>query len=747
LLFPPCSPRLCGSISFHFDLLVMTEKTTTNQELSDLLEWLAVECEIAFDRVVAKRAVQEAQRGWPGGEQDRWWKWLIEAGDSVGLRVQVVEFTLRQALQVVREKTLAVHLSDSQTPWLLIHQQRRRKFHIITAETGANGRWVSRSELAVLMGNPSEEELLIWVVVESAMPCRQPSSAGHVGSQGTPPHEPKISPFSRLWRLLAPERADIWVVLVFALFVGMMALATPLAVEMLVSTVAFGRSVQPIVVLAVILFAFLAFSAIVQTMEKYAVELIQRRLFVRIAGDLAYRMPRVRRDALDGQFAPELANRFFDVVTVQKVVATLLVDTLDLIIVTVVGMIVLALYHPLLLGLNLILVTLILFTLFVLGRGGVASSIKESKVKYAMASWLEGLVRCSNSLKHGGGNEFGVEHADRIARTYLKARQNHFRILFRQVMFSMALYAVASAVLLGVGGFLVIQGQLSLGQLVAAELIIALILGSVTKVGKHLESFYDLMASIDKLGTLFDLPLERQDGLLSLPKEGGIELRLRDVSYAYCESQNILDKVSLKVESGTTVGLCGPASCGKTTLAEMLFGLRRPTFGSIEIDGVDCDNLRPDVLRQHVALVGPVEVIDGSIAENVHFDRVEVDSTNVHESLRQTGLLDDVFLLPEGLETQLTATGAPLSETQLRRLALARAIAGRPRLLILDTLLDALPDEQALALMDVLTEADTPWTLIVFSNRRQILKRCNHVFDLAGETSLPPGQENQARRP
>ena len=489
--------------------------------------------------------------------------------------------------------------------------------------------------------------------------------------------------------------------------------------------------------LAVILFAFLAFSAIVQAVEKYVVELMQRRLFVRIAGDLAYRVPRVRRDALDGQFAPELTNRFFDVVTVQKVVATLLVDALDLVMVTVAGMIVLALFHPLLLGLELILMTLILFTLFVLGRGGITSSIKESKTKYAMAAWLEGLARCCNALKHEGGNEFAVEHADRISRKYLMARQIQFRVLFRQVVFSLGLYAVGSAVFFGAGGFLVIQGQLSLGQLVAAELIVAIILGSMTKMVKHVESFYDLMASVDKLGALFDLPLERQDGLLSLPGNGGVELKLRDVCYAYREGQIVLEKVNLTVESGSSLGICGPPGCGKTTLAELLFGLRRAASGNIELDGVDDDDLRPDVLRRHVSLVGPIEVIDGTIAENVHLDRVEVDSTDVHESLRRVDLLDDVFLLPRGLETQLTATGSPLSETQLRRLVLARAIAANPRLLIIDTLLDALPDDQALHLMSNLSREEVSWTLIVFSGRRQILECCNHIFDLGGRTTGP----------
>ncbi len=711
------------------------QTTTTAHQLADLLEWLAAECDVAFDRVIAKRAVQEAQRGWPGSEQDRWWKWLIEAGDSMGLRVRVVEFTIEQALQAVREKTLAVHLSDSSQPWLLIHRQRGHKFHTITAETGRIGRWVSRSQLAALMDNPHRDELLIWVVVERAMTCQK----ADVGEIGLP-----RKPLSRLWMMLAPERPDMRVVFVFALFVGVLSLATPLAIEILVSTVAFGRSLQPIVVLAVILFAFLTFSAIVQAVEKYVVEFIQQRLFVRIAGDLAYRLPRVRRDALDGQFAPELANRFFDVVTVQKVVATLLVDGLDLVIVTVAGMVVLALFHPLLLGLELIVMALILFLLFVLGRGGIASSIKESKIKYSMAAWLEGLARCSNTLKLEGGNEFAIEHADRISRIYLTARQAHFRVLFRQVIFSLGLYAVASAILFGAGGFLVIQGQLSLGQLVAAELIVTITLGSVLKMGKHLEGFYDLMASVDKLGTLFDLPLERQDGLLSLPGSGGIMLNLRDVSYEYREGQAVFENINLAVESGSSVGICGPPGCGKTTLSELLFGLRNATLGNIELDGVDSDNLRPDVLRRHVSLVGPIEVIEGTIAENVHLDRVEVDSTDVHESLRQVDLLDDVFLLPRGLETPLTATGSPLSETQLRRLMLARAIAGSPRLLVIDTLLDALPDDQALHLMSNLFGKDVSWTLLVFSGRLQILKCCDRIVDMRGST-LEPKDWNRER--
>ncbi len=218
------------------------QQSDSNQKIADLLEWLAEECDVSFDRVANKRAVQEAQRCWPGSEQDRWWKWLIEAGDSLGLRVRVIEFSFKQALDLVREKTLAVHIPGAQHPWLLIHKQHRQKFHIVTAGTGRAGRWVSQAQLADMIGNPPLDKPLTWVVVEPAVTC-QPVDAEHTQTLGQIP-----SPLSRFWIILGAERSDIRIVLVFTLFVGVVALAVPLAVETLVSTVAFGRSFQRIAV-------------------------------------------------------------------------------------------------------------------------------------------------------------------------------------------------------------------------------------------------------------------------------------------------------------------------------------------------------------------------------------------------------------------------------------------------------------------------------------------------------------------
>ncbi len=203
--------------------------------------------------------------------------------------------------------------------------------------------------------------------------------------------------------------------------------------------------------------------------------------------------------------------------TVQKVTAGLLLDGITLVVSALIGMSVLAIYHPWLLGFDLVLLSLMTFAIFVLGRRAVSSSIEESLAKYRTASWLEDIAACPTAFRYHGATEFAMERADRHIFDYLKARRRHFRVLFRQMLFALVLQALASTALLGLGGWLVISGQLTLGQLVAAELIVAVIVGSFTKLGKHLESYYDVMASMDKLGHLFDIPVERQDGQVALP--------------------------------------------------------------------------------------------------------------------------------------------------------------------------------------------------------------------------------------
>ena len=539
-------------------------------------------------------------------------------------------------------------------------------------------------------------------------------------------------PFARLRQLLQPERRDIMTVVVFAVAVAVLSLATPITVEALVNTVAFGILLWPVVVLAGILMACLGLAAAIRAIQVYVVECLQRRLFVRVVADYAHRLPRLKVEGFDHRYGPELANRFFDVLNLQKSLAVLLLDGVALVVTALVGMAVLAFYHPYLLGFDILLVLLIAFTLFVLGWGGVRTSLHESHAKYDVAAWLEELLRCLRAFKFAGGQRLALEKADQLAGEYVTARRQHFRVVWRQTLFSLGLQVVASTALLSVGGYLVINRQLTLGQLVAAELIVALVVASVAKLGKYTETYYDLMAAAEKLGLVTDLPLEREGGEALKNAGAGIAVRVHGVDHV--SHRTLPDLSDWRIAANERVAVVGPPGSGKTTLFEVICGLREPGHGVVELDGIDLRGLSLGELREQVALVEGSDIFIGSVAENVRVGRTDLSPTEVREALQAVGLIGVVHALPNGLDTPLTPGGGPLSASQSLRLTIARALAGRPRLLILDGALDALDLRECPDLLPRLFDRAAPWTLLVASTNPNVVGRCDRTIELEQHT-------------
>lgn len=529
------------------------------------------------------------------------------------------------------------------------------------------------------------------------------------------------------------ERRDLWVAFIYSVAVGALSLVVPIATQALVNTIAFGTLMQPLVVLVAIVLMALTLSGLLYVMRLYVVEVLQRRVFVRIVTDVVYRLLRVRMDGFDKGYGPELVNRFFEVVTVQKAGATLIVDGLTILIETAVGLAVMAAYDPILLGFVLVLVVAVVVILVPLGSGALKTAVKESKAKYAMAAWLEELARHPTTFKSAGGQAYAVSRANTLATSYLKYRSQHFLILLRQNVGAVALQAFGTAALLGAGGYLVIQQRLTIGQLVAAELIVAVVLAGIAKLGKQLETFYDLLAAVDKLGYFTDLPLEKA-GVESLPRlSTGARVELKQVSFTYeGRPGKILDAVNWVVPAGARVGLVAKSGSGKSTVLDVIYSLRPPQSGVIEFDGRDTRDLKLEDLRGQVALVRHPEVFQGTVADNVRFGDATLTLDDVRHALRLAGLLDDVQALPAGLQTGLITSGLPLSQGQLIRLMLARAVASRPRLLILDEILDPIDDPaECSRLVDRLFDRENPWTLIVTSQRAAVLDRCHQRFVLS----------------
>ena len=707
------------SIHSYVRILKVRSNSVTTPSIANMpqvLEFLLKQLEGEVDRNLLRQSMRRL-----AGETISAEKELIAAAADAGVRLTAVK-------QRVADGMRQAH---PECPWLTLRTGAGGAVEVLfllqgkggkalCCEPGRGGRaaWMSAKELVSWIGAEEAE----WLVPEPAAPLAALRSANV---------ETPMPPWDRLKALLAGERPTLWVAVIYSVAIGMLTLVVPVAVQSVVNTIAFGSVLQPLFVLTLIVFVALGFSALINTLRSWVVEVLQRSIFARVGTDVTWRLLRVRPEAFDKYHGPELVNRFFDVVTVQKSAATLLIDGLEIFMQTLIGLLLLAVYHPLLLVFDIFLVASMLFIVLVLGRGAVKTSIKESKAKYAFQAWLEEIATHLVTFKSAGGMELAAARADGLLEEYLHYRGMHFRILMRQIAGSFLLQAIASSLLLGIGGWLVIERQLTLGQLVASELIVTLMVSGFTKFGKHLEVFYDLQAAVDKLGALVDLPLERAGGEGVLAGTGAASLRMTGLTVGYKAGSPVLQVGEWALRAGERVGLMGRHGCGKSTMADALFGLRQTQSGSLLLDGVDYRSLPLETIRGHVSLVRDIELFTGTILDNVRLGRNEMTLPEVTDALRQAGVLEDVQNLPEGLDTVLHPGGRPLSASQASRLMIARAIAGRPRLLILDDALDPVDRAQDREpICDMLFSPEAPWTLLCITERPDLLARCSRVMVL-----------------
>jgi ABC-type bacteriocin/lantibiotic exporter with double-glycine peptidase domain len=538
-------------------------------------------------------------------------------------------------------------------------------------------------------------------------------------------------PKDRVFGWIDSERGNVWTLAIYSIAIALLSLVLPVAIQALVNTIAFGSLLQPVVVLGTIVFVALAFVAVLDALRTWVVEIIQRRIFVRVTSVAVHRLLRVKVESFDSGHGPELVNRFFDVVTVQKGGAVLLVDGLAILTQILVGMTLLAVYHPLLLGFGVVILGAIVVILFPMGRGAVDTAIYESKAKYAVAAWLEELARFPSTFKTGPGAKLANERANELAGRYLYYRGKHFRVLFRQIIGSVSLEAVASSALLIGGGWLVIERQLTLGQLVAAELVLTRVVGSFSKIGKHLETYYDLLAAVDKLGYLMDLPLESTGREVLPASTGPARFEMTGVSFVYDSGVPVFDRASWRVNAGERVAITGASGSGKSSLLDLIYRFRDPEVGRLEFDSHDYRDLNLEALRSQIQLVRDEGAFQGTVIENVRLGEKSYSLLEVREVLAKVGIEQQVLSLPNGLETELSTFGLPLSKSQCCRLILARAILQKPRLMLIDEVLDSLVDlpggEQ---LCRLILDKSNPWTVVVTTRNTLIASMCDREYTM-----------------
>ena len=524
----------------------------------------------------------------------------------------------------------------------------------------------------------------------------------------------------QLGRFLRQERSLLVPILTYAVAVAVFSLIIPLTVQELVNTFAFSVSPVMVVTIVGIMAAILLVVGIFRVLQFYATDILERRIFVRVTLALARVLPRFN----EATFPSDSISRFFETVFLQRALSGLFVDLTNVLISGLIGMILLAVYHPYFVIFDVVLVGSVVLTAM-LGKGGLRSTLHMSDAKYAVFHWLQEVADNLLSFKATNSSDFIVRNADTLATQYVHARQSRFRVLLRQYMSSLLIQVVLHTGLLGTAGWLLSKGELTLGQLVAAEVIVGSLLRKLDSVIKRTYVIFYFFTALTELDHLFSLPKDRisqeSDFALVQSDPAGIHLTCSQMSWV---SESDLHQTAASIEAlpGEKVALICSTESTRHRVSLVLAGFHQPPTGVVRYNGVDLRTLSRDQLSAQRGIVfgRNLTLFEGSVADNILVGRPNLKSEELLWASSLTQLDQELEAFPDGLGTMVKEGGRDFTPSQRLRILLTRAIITRPPLLILDGGMHEVPSHIREPLLQNLSSKETPWTLIIVTTEAEI---------------------------
>ncbi|CAM4080604.1 peptidase domain-containing ABC transporter [Zobellia nedashkovskayae] len=540
-----------------------------------------------------------------------------------------------------------------------------------------------------------------------------------------------LTSWQRLMGLLKLDKRDVLQTFYYAIFAGLVNLSLPLGIQTIINLIQGAEISSSWILLVVLVTGGVAFGGILQIMQIRIVENMQQKIFTRASFEFTYRFPKIKMSELRNYYPPELANRFFDTITVQKGLSKLLLDVPAAILQIIFGLLLLSFYHPffIIYGILLLLLVYLVFRFTV--QKGMDTSLEESKLKYKVAHWIQEVARSQVSFKLSGRTSLAVDKNDNLVSEYLKSRESHFRVLLMQFIQMIGFKVLVTAGLLAIGGLLVLNQEMNIGQFVAAEIIILLVITSVEKLIRGFETFYDLLTSLEKIGQVVDLKLENQGGEQPLKDDDELTVELDKISFGTATKKNILHDISFKIEPGSRQLVIGENGSGKSTLLRLIAGIFEPTEGNIYANDFSLKGIKPNHYRSFLGQCIPEESpFEGTILENITLGDKRVPHVDLHWVLENIGLLQFIKEQPNGLNSMIYPEGQYIPYTIARKIVLARSIVHMPKLLLLDDPLDQFDEVEAERIMKFLTNKSNPWALVVVSQDLRWVKACQKIITL-----------------
>ncbi len=541
-----------------------------------------------------------------------------------------------------------------------------------------------------------------------------------------------MTPLKRFYNLLQLDKKDVYQIFFYAVFAGLVSLSLPLGIQAIINFLQSGRVSASWIVLTVLVVIGVALVGILSLMQLRITENLQQKIFIRSSFEFGIRLPKIKTEELYNQYPIELANRFFDTLTIQKGTSKLLIDFSAAFLQIIFGLLLLSLYHPYFVLFGILLFILLYFIFNFSYHAGIHSSLQESKYKYKVASWLQELARNSFSFRNQLKFDFGLQKNDYLIQDYLKYREKHFNVIKKQFIQLIIFKVIITVSLLSIGGYLVISQQMNIGQFVAAEIIILLVINSVEKIILGLETFYDVLTSIEKIGQVTDLDLEEEIDPITPNCYTSISLKTENVNFKFPDSRNnILNAISITIEQGEKILISGMNGSGKTTLIRLLSGLLKPDSGSFFIND---DTFRKIDLKQYRLQIGSIiyneTPFEGTFIENITYNNPSIDTNDLKWAIEGVQLSEYIKTLPQGLDSKIYPEGKQLSSSNAQKILIARSIIHKPKILFYEDPTHEMDENIANQIIDFLTLPEHQWTLIVSSKNPYWKSKCNREITM-----------------
>ncbi len=509
-----------------------------------------------------------------------------------------------------------------------------------------------------------------------------------------------------LAEIIGPDAGYLRLAAVYGIAIGLLSLATPISVQLLINSVAYTALPAPLWTLAGLLFALLFVVAMLSTLRVYIMTLFERRLFARIVAEITIRAVHARDPFFGDARRADLFNRFFDLAVVQKSVPSLLIGGFTIMLQSAVGLVVTSFYHPFFLAFNVVLLLALLVIWLLWSRGSMTSAVALSHAKHDAARWLESVGGSNGFYKSSRHVGFAMDRSEAMTANYIAKHKAYFRYSFAQTLAFFMLYATASAALLALGGNLILAGELTIGQLVGAELILSSVFYGVGQLGWYLDTFYDLVASCEELSLLYGIAQEK----LPMPSTQGP----RDGAIALREVRLGETHLNFALAAGERL-VTVPEPGVERTLSMLLKRHVAPEHGLVTVGGSDLGGLNMYLLRSEIIVLDRPTIVEVTIREYLNLAVSGVTSASILDSIDAVGLGDRIAMLPDGLDTPLASSGWPLTVGEVMELKLANALLACPKVLVLAPVFDVMPPAQLFGVLERLKVIGT--TVLMCTSR------------------------------